>query len=632
MTLREGLWVSSGWRLRLRLRTIFPKTMIVLASFFIGLLTAVAGAFATGLVAAGCVEWYRIPSREGGSGYFVVFLGLLGGIVGFILGCFSGGVMEADSGAGFGKGLLAAMVIVLALNGTAAIIARLLADIPPVIDGEDLFLIVEFRMPGEDQAPPVIEGGGASVMLGSIPRGSHTVRKHERGPIWLDEAKFIDGHWVIRGAVGIFTRRGKRMISATVGEKINEGFILPLPARPGKKFLEWSDRLPRRRKDGTPPMNRLSYRFRVQRWSTPMKTETVGPFEIDTITRQFFYDEYKGSPCITSRDTFRIRHRGRRFAIDVKADEQGEIAEHKDEFVFVATLPSESPALLVQIRKYSGSNGFYLLHESAERPITEFVADGYDLATFPEVEAAAPPAGPVYTRSPDRGVLLAGWYLLGRTGMLNTRTLAVHRFAAIPMTYDSSSTQPLSLSPDERSFVRILEAMAESGKSTTVLAVTDFVADRSYLLPIDRARMRFSRIGEVNAAWVDHHFTWKRDEHGIDQFVERADFQPLPYRGEFRPAFAGRQEYRLDLVGEDMRTAVESMLIEHFKAERQPDATDYEHLFKLDGQQVSVCCGSEFAYVSVTFDPGVDEAVGKSFAELFDAELATGKYDSLFHV
>ena len=49
-------------------------------SIFIGILTAAVGAIGAGLVANAAVDWYRITSREGASGYFVVFMDLVGNL------------------------------------------------------------------------------------------------------------------------------------------------------------------------------------------------------------------------------------------------------------------------------------------------------------------------------------------------------------------------------------------------------------------------------------------------------------------------------------------------------------------------------------------------------------------------
>ena len=53
------------------------------------LIALLAGIVATGcmvLVTCGWVDWYRISSREGASGYFVIYISLLGGFVGALVG------------------------------------------------------------------------------------------------------------------------------------------------------------------------------------------------------------------------------------------------------------------------------------------------------------------------------------------------------------------------------------------------------------------------------------------------------------------------------------------------------------------------------------------------------------------
>ena len=47
-------------------------------SVVVGLLSAVVGAVAAGFVATLAVDWYQVTSREGASGYFIVFMALIG--------------------------------------------------------------------------------------------------------------------------------------------------------------------------------------------------------------------------------------------------------------------------------------------------------------------------------------------------------------------------------------------------------------------------------------------------------------------------------------------------------------------------------------------------------------------------
>jgi len=67
----------------------------VLLTLTVGLLTAIAACLGAGVVAAVCVSWYHITSREGASGYFVVAMGLLGFVSGAVIGVVCARVVAA---------------------------------------------------------------------------------------------------------------------------------------------------------------------------------------------------------------------------------------------------------------------------------------------------------------------------------------------------------------------------------------------------------------------------------------------------------------------------------------------------------------------------------------------------------
>lgn len=60
--------------------------MSVLITLIAAITTAALGLTGGILLGTGCVRWYGISSFEGGSGYFVILIGLLGGIGGFVVG------------------------------------------------------------------------------------------------------------------------------------------------------------------------------------------------------------------------------------------------------------------------------------------------------------------------------------------------------------------------------------------------------------------------------------------------------------------------------------------------------------------------------------------------------------------
>ena len=78
-------------------------------------LTAVFGLFAAGTVAGLAVDWYHISSFEGGSGYFVILMALLGGAAGFVIGLIASWVVSSRPNPGFLKMWLMATATVAAL-------------------------------------------------------------------------------------------------------------------------------------------------------------------------------------------------------------------------------------------------------------------------------------------------------------------------------------------------------------------------------------------------------------------------------------------------------------------------------------------------------------------------------------
>lgn len=244
--------------------------MTWLTSLIVALIAGVAGLFLAGFIANACVSWYSVSSREGASGYFVLFLAIGGGIAGFLVGLAAARLTAGQFGPGFLRELGGALGAVLLIAGTSAWLARRLADVPPEIEGRDLILEVEFRFPNTHRGdrPPTAEGSW-DYTFASL--SGNTCRALEPGRIESESARFENGQWIVPTTAGLFTERGRRSVSIAPKEaKEAFGFLLPLPRRPGPEFLEWSAWLPRRQPDGQPwPPDRMSCRFRVQKTVPP---------------------------------------------------------------------------------------------------------------------------------------------------------------------------------------------------------------------------------------------------------------------------------------------------------------------------------------------------------------------------
>jgi hypothetical protein len=238
-----------------------------LVTIGIAVLNAAIGCVGAGAIAAAAVHWYRIPSREGQSGYFVVYTAGLGTIAGLVLGVVVSrlvmhGSGEFDAMVGL-KGLGAAVGTLVMVLGIAAGISRLRADVPPTVGGKELVVAVEVRLPEGRAIEVANTEEDARLGLASVNRRTHVRRKSWSGELILDKARCEAGRWLVPGRVEVWTDRGIRILEVKLGP-IDEAFGVPLPRRPRKVGGDWSEWLPRARTDGGPAINVLSYRFRVE--------------------------------------------------------------------------------------------------------------------------------------------------------------------------------------------------------------------------------------------------------------------------------------------------------------------------------------------------------------------------------
>lgn len=589
-----------------------------LLSIVVAILTGVAGLFASGFVASLLVDWYHISSFEGGSGYFVVGLALLGGMAGALIGLITSRVVAARPKPSFPKALgLSLAVVVTILIGVGGT-ARLLADIPPEIDGETLFLVTEVRWPQSGAAEPASLPGPGVVQLGAT--SGSVVRVTEDGPLFLDRAHQENGRWVIPGAVRVFTSRGDRILDFRIGEKTLAGFIVPLPRHPGDESRAWSDWLPHAR-PGSPPLpDQFTYRYRIVRESEPIRTDTVGPFEVDVMSRGFFH--VGGSDDLASSSTFRVRHTS------------GAVLQKQAQAV--AVVGGARVALLVQSGDRYGAGPCQIVSDDngqarvAAMGLCASPIDGRvltpDTARFQAARARVVLPGWV-----DRTMFaIPGFYRVSDT-VVDTSTLRTFTLPEPAASTPSPvpAVPPLDLSPDARSFVWFGLDGSEDQPRLMVTRIEDGAVS---VLPIDPVRMRYIDFDALTPEWVHHHFAWQRRPEG-DVLVERPDFKPLPYQGRVTLNKPGEyQAYTLRPGSEELRTAVVSLLTKELAAERLPDELDgYKQRVKIDGEilEITVSPSSSSADVTVsTYKGGPD--LMKRVATRLDAAMATGQYDSLF--
>jgi hypothetical protein len=579
----------------------------------VAVLTAPVALVVSGFVADRVVGWYRISSFEGGAGFFVVGLALLGGIGGFLVGLVAARIVAARPRPGFLKAFGAASGVVLALAAIGGGAARVLADIPPEIDGEPLFLLVEIRWPEAQVDPPAAMPGSGLVSLGAA--SGRTVRRQEHGPLFVDDARREGGRWIVPGAVEIFTSRGQRVLDAAIGERRLGGFIVPLPAHPGTESRAWSPWYPAAAPGAPALPDRFTYRYRVIRQSEPMRETQVGPFAIATVASGFY--RRSGSDRLAAYSTFVVRHDGR--PVEGLAD-----------IGAVAAVSGPRPALLVQGDE-DARGVCVLLSDDVGRLVRTAVGpctaplQAHPVTSDPARFAAARTldAAPGWV---DRTTFATpGLYQVGHA-IVDTRDLSASTFDQPPEV--PSGRPPLAVSPDERSIAWLGET--ETG---LVIAIAEWRANRRHTLPIDRARMRYGKPEQIDPAWLEHHFAWRRDAGGVDRLAEREGFVPLPHRGTLTLGAKGQyQLYWLEPGGEPLRDAIVDAMVSALGGERLPDELDgYRRRVRLGGRVFVVTAGSSPGYVAVSMDQGGgDPDAMRLLAGRLDALVATGKFDAMF--
>ncbi len=231
-------------------------------SIFAAFIAGLAGLFASGWAASLHAGWHQMSNREGAVGYFVIFMALLGGFVSFVGGLVIARVVAGGAEPGFFKAAGCGLGFVAAVTLVAILASRLSADIPPTLDGKELVLEVEFRLPA-GAAAPTQETGPPSFELGAVSGG--TMRDSRGGTLRVGDAREEEGRWIVPATVELFSSRGQRSIEGRLGDAVLGRFFVPLPGRPGPEHLEWSGWLPQPRPGDPPwPDTEPSFRFRVR--------------------------------------------------------------------------------------------------------------------------------------------------------------------------------------------------------------------------------------------------------------------------------------------------------------------------------------------------------------------------------
>ncbi len=243
-----------------------------LVYFLLSLPVAIVGLLGAGFIGDAAVRWHRVSSFEGKSGFAVIGWAILGAIFSFVVSLVVMGVMGPREGVGYAKAMGTTVGMLAMLGVLVAAGSWWTADIEPEIDGRPLMLEVEMKLPVTVTERPATNE--AKLTLNSL--SGNRRRSYEEGKLFPANARREQGRWIVPGEVSLFTMRGKRAVEAELPGLDPKGFLVSLPARPGKEFLEWSDWLPKPPASMHPwPDTKTSYRFRVQKVPAPPPAPTA---------------------------------------------------------------------------------------------------------------------------------------------------------------------------------------------------------------------------------------------------------------------------------------------------------------------------------------------------------------------
>lgn len=208
-----------------------------LRSVAVGIITAAAGGAGAGWLAHLCIGWYRISSREGASGCFLVAVAGFGCLAGFAVGLICARVVAAGASAGFFRELGLALGVTAALLGLAALFCRQGADRPPTLDGRELDVEIEVRLPAGQAPQPLRDDDIPPYVTITADSGG---RHQTSGPLRVADAWLEEGRWIVPGAVALETSDPGKTLGVRLPGQETQFFRLPLPARPDPAVMGWS--------------------------------------------------------------------------------------------------------------------------------------------------------------------------------------------------------------------------------------------------------------------------------------------------------------------------------------------------------------------------------------------------------
>ena len=238
--------------------------MRFLRAFAIALITAVVGMFLAVFASDYLTRLYHVSDMEGQRGMTVIFLfAPLGIIVGFLIGLITALRTRWPGFIGFLKTQALSILVTIALATVVSGLCWVAADKPPKIDGNNLTLDFELKIPAAIRVP-------SESTPNDIYASLYASNRDNRSAI-LDFKSIArpGGYVIIPGTAELMSHSPDRELLASMGNETGASqFIhLNLPAAPRKEDEMWSQWiLATQRADlsPVPESERMAVRYRVR--------------------------------------------------------------------------------------------------------------------------------------------------------------------------------------------------------------------------------------------------------------------------------------------------------------------------------------------------------------------------------
>lgn len=239
--------------------------MRFLRALSIGVITAVVGVFLAIFASDYLTRLYHVSDMEGQRSMAVIFLfAPLGLVVGFLIGVIAALRTRWSGLVGFIKTQGLSILIMIAIAAAVSGLLWLGADKPPKIDGKEIVLEFDLKIPPTIQIPKELNDYTIRASL-------YADNKENRyADIDLKSIRKQDSYVIVSGTVALMSHSANRSLFASIGNEPGASQFIDLetlPAAPRKENEIWSDWiLATQRADlsPVPEPERIAVRYRVR--------------------------------------------------------------------------------------------------------------------------------------------------------------------------------------------------------------------------------------------------------------------------------------------------------------------------------------------------------------------------------